>query len=131
MATPRPVSPIPIATTGDLDSCLNAYLSSKSRKPPPSVKSRLLPHIAARRIAAAEAKDYKTALRLSQAEQELRSYFQSMMHHDRAVRAVQTPATPSTGLTERLQSAAHRFDRDIADFVRTREEFMQQLRLAH
>jgi hypothetical protein len=128
------VPPIRIAEVpsfaAELNSHLTAYLTNKSRKPPRESKSRLLPYIAALRVEAAERKEYKTASRLAQAERELRAYFQSEMHHDRAVRAVQTPATPSSGLALRLQSATRRFDNEIADFTRSRKQFMQELRLA-
>jgi hypothetical protein len=44
----------------------------------------------------------RTAFRLSQAEQELRAYFQAEMHlQDRAIRAVQAPPTPAAELTQR------------------------------
>jgi hypothetical protein len=119
------------ATSIELDGYLNAYLSKKCCLPPRSVKSQLMPHIAALRVEAAEHRDYKTAARLSQAEQELRSYFQSEMHHDRAVRVVQTPATTASGLSERLQAAIDKFDQDIAEYTQSRNEFMEELRLAH
>jgi hypothetical protein len=136
--TPKKSSPVPPLKVRDsepspieLEVYLKAYLSNKSRTPPRSTKSRIMPYIAALRVEAAAIKDYKTASRLSQAEQDLRAYFQTEMHHDRAVRAVQTPATPSAGLSLRLESATRRFEHEIAEFTRQRRDLIQQLRLAH
>jgi hypothetical protein len=121
----------PTFITEDTQEYIDAYLKNPSKKPPVWLKSQILPVLAHQRIEAASARDYPTASRLSRAEQELRTYFQSAQNRARAVRSVHTTATPSNDLSSRLQETQQRYDTQIEQCRREREEAVADLRLAH
>jgi hypothetical protein len=128
---PVQISTEPTFVTEDPRTYIDAYLENPSKKPPPSLKSQILPILAHRRIEAASIKDYSTASRLSRAEQDLRAYFQSVQNFGRAVRSVRTIATPSKDLSSRLQDAQQRHEQQIEQWTREREKAVADLRLAH
>jgi hypothetical protein len=125
------ITPEPTFVTADPPAYIDDYLANPKRKPPLSAKSRILPILAHRRIEAAAAKEYITAARLARAEKDLRDYFHSLENRDRAVRSVETAATPSSGLISRLQTTWRRFEHKIEHVRRERENAMAELRLSH
>lgn len=126
------VPPIPMKPNrAEASSQLDIYLSNPKKKPPLSIKTKIMQEIASRKIDAAKSRNYLEASKLSKAERDLKQYYHELQTAELPIRKSHVSTSSSNQLRNKLKREKLEYERRIQECNDVHNQIIDELKKKH